>query len=193
MRTVLALLAIVGLLGAPAFAQPGSPFSVHIQLSSAMDQTPGVLGAPVIMEQIDSQNGVDFDGLDTVRILTGGLYFVVAAPQIRDAVATKSKKKKKKGQSCLDFWLRVNPSIGGVPGGGVGSVDIPNSNVQLCFPDGKNYTDVIVAQAILQLNEEDTLQVIASAPFEQGAFLDAITVPGEPLIPSIIFSLFRIR
>ena len=155
-------------------------------MSSAIDQTPGPVGAPVIMEQTDLiQGGIVPQGTTGVTVFNPGVYFIVAAPQVRDLPTfddddSDEDDNDSSRQSCLDFWLRVN------------GTDVSNSNVQICFPGDQHYTDVIVAQAIVRLQRFDLVQVIASAPHAQGGFLDAITVAGEPLIPSIIFSMFRI-
>ena len=94
---------------------------------------------------------------------------VILAPQVGT--------KKAFSPSHADFWLRVNGE------------DVSNSNVRLQFASGAQ-KDVIVGQAIVVLNAGDVLNVMMSG--SAGTYIEAIKPCCEPLIPSIIFSMFRL-
>ena len=116
--------------------------------------------------QIDAQEnvGISGDG-QTIKIRKDGIYFLLAAPQTGFTGSGKAR-----------FWLRLNGD------------DVANSNVQL--NGDANIKDVIVIQAILELESGDRVQVIGDG---SNAQVEAIQNHGEPLVPSIIFSLFKIN
>ena len=138
----------------------------YIQLSSAKNQDASALEPmPVHMELRDAISNVHFDPRrsDTdVGIVYDGAYFVIAAPQT------------KYGRGCYDLWLRINGS------------DVENSNIRVCQSDASQ-TTVGVSQGVLCLNESDVLNVMHS-----GTGIEATKPRDEPLIPSIIFTSFRL-
>ena len=121
------------------------------------------LGVP---EQVDAQKcvGISEDG-KTVTILHSGVYFLIAAPQT--------------GFTCSSgvarFWLKKNGE------------NVANSNIQL--NGDTNTKDVIVLQAILECDKCDKIQVCGNGHYAQ---VEAIQHEGEPLVPSVIFSIFKI-
>ena len=137
----------------------------YTQLSSALDQGPPT-GEKMAVKFEQNVGSSDLDLTPNgVLVKKLGLYLVIAAPQVTASMDS----------GCLDLWLNVSGN------------DVPNSNVQLCQTKAGD-TNVILSQNILRLEKGDVLQVIASSP-NHGAFLDAIEVRDEPLIPSIIFTM----
>jgi len=76
------------------------------------------------------------------------------------------------GKGCYNAWLTVNGSM------------VANSNVQYCSQLPKQ-TDVIISQGAGCFLENDNVE-------QSGTGIKAIHPVGEPMIPSIIFTAFRI-
>lgn len=139
----------------------------YTQLSSAVDQIPSIGEKMAVnFEQNNYRSNLDVTS-NSVIARKLGLYLVIAAPQVTASM----------DGGCLDLWLNVNGN------------NVLNSNVQLCQTKADD-TSVILSQNILPLEKDDVVQVIASSP-NNGAFLDAIEVADEPLIPSIIFTMIE--
>jgi len=165
MKTILAAivsatLAVLGFNAVAGAADPGTP---HAQLNASVSQTdPG----RVALDTVDSSSGVVFDDdNDTMTVEEGGLWLVVAAPQV-GAITSDGKP------GGADFWLSLNGE------------QIPNSNVR--WQDTGRGGDVIVVQTTLLLEPGDTVAVEWST---DGAALEAIQPEGEPVIPAIIFTM----
>ena len=140
----------------------------YVQLSSNITQQASATPTQIQMNLVDAVQGVKVrDGTDVV-VTKRGVYFVVAAPQVGTSGS---------GPSHADFWLRLNGK------------DVSNSNVRIQF-NSSDSKDVIVAQAILELDGCDSLSVLFTG--SNGTYIEAIKPDNEPLIPSIIFSLYRI-
>ena len=70
--------------------------------------------------------------------------------------------------------------------------DVANSNVQLCQDAGSMAKDVIISQGIAPLAAGDVLEVMMSANNPKANMcIEAIQPTGEPLVPSIIFSMIE--
>ena len=137
----------------------------YTQLSSSVDQIPATDEKMLVKFERDiGSSNLDLTP-NGVIVKKLGMYLIIAAPQVTASM----------DGGCLDLWLNVSGN------------DVPNSNVQLCQTKAGD-TNVILSQNILQLEKDDLLKVLASSP-NNGAFLDAIEVPDEPLIPSIIFTM----
>ncbi len=145
--------------------------SVYAQLSSDIDQKPRRDPIKIKLNLTDAIDGVGHDNSnpEDIHIEKSGPYFIVAAPQT--GTCTKFCP------SYADFWLRVN------------NKDVPNSNIRLQFATAAT-KDVIVLQAIVELKRGDLLNVLMSGNGD--TFIEAIKPENEPLVPSIIFSLFKI-
>ena len=66
------------------------------------------------------------------------------------------------------------------------------SNVQPCQDEGSPTRDVIISQGIVPMEAGDTLEVLMSANNPEAAMcIEAIQPSGEPLLPSIIFSMIK--
>ena len=145
--------------------------SQYLQASSSVTQCPGTAPEVVTMDIVDAANGITLAN-NKITIGEAGPYLIVAAPQVgREGVGPCG---------CLDLWLRIN-------GAGVA-----NSNVQLCQDEGSRAKDVIISQGIVPMEAGDTLEVVMSANNPEAAMcIEAIQPSGEPLVPSIIFSMIK--
>ncbi|MEE8132480.1 MAG: hypothetical protein V3T40_02785 [Nitrososphaerales archaeon] len=148
----------------------------HLQLSSSEDQRPdGTAPVAVTMNQNDAISGIEHsttNNPENIRILFSGVYIVVFAPQVGRTSGSDPK--------YVDFWLKKN------------GTNVPNSNIRLVV-GGKDNKDVIVGNTIASFDANDELNVMMSIETAgQGLGIEAIRPPGEPLVPSIIFSTHKI-
>ena len=146
------------------------------QIISTLDQRPETLDpVPVFMDQNDAIAGIEHSSEHPtdIRILESGTYVLIAAPQVG--------RKSGNGPSSIDFWLRKN------------NMDIPNSNVRAVVSDD-DHKDVIVNQAMMPFQAGDVINVMmAVEKTGEGLGIEAIKTSGRPLIPSIIFSMHKIK
>ncbi|MDH3313263.1 MAG: hypothetical protein OEM28_08990 [Nitrosopumilus sp.] len=146
------------------------------QIISTLDQRPDTTDpVSVFMDQNDAISGIEhsIDHPADIRITESGTYVVIAAPQIG--------RKSGNGPSSIDFWLRRN------------NTDIPNSNVRAVIGTDES-KDVIVNQTMMRFIAGDILNVMmAIEKTGEGLGIEAIKTPGRPLIPSIIFSMHKIK
>jgi len=146
------------------------------QIISTIDQRPDTTEpVPVFMDQNDAISGIEHSNERPadVRILESGTYVVIAAPQVGRTTGD--------GASSVDFWLRRN------------GMDIANSNVRCVLQTNQN-KDVIVNQTMMPFSAGDVLNVMmAVEKTGEGLGVEAIKTPGRPLIPSIIFSMHKIK
>ncbi len=146
------------------------------QIISTIDQRPDTTEpVPVFMDQNDAIAGIEHSNEHPadIRIVESGTYVVIAAPQVGRTSGT--------GASSVDFWLRKN------------GADISNSNVRCTIADD-NDKDVIVNQTMMPFNAGDVLNVMmAVEKTGEGLGIEAIKTEGRPLIPSIIFSMHKIK
>lgn len=121
------------------------------------------LGAQIItFDQVDSLAGMTYSPAVGVTVNNAGAYFVMAAPQVIT------------GKGCYNTWMTLN------------GFQVANSNVQYCS-QGPNQTDVIISQGAGCFDQGDVIN------FEQsGTGIEAIYPAGEPQVPSIIFTAFRV-
>ena len=169
--TTIALLAAMVLLFAAASTLGAEMPTPHAQLSSAVDQQPDADGEVFMLELEDSVSGMnvytDADGT-SLEVLYPGLYVTVFVPQV-----TFDGGKAK----CYTAWSRLN------------GVDVPNSNIQLC-QQGNWSTMTQTQQAVGCYAAGDVIEFMHSAD-APGIYADAITVPGQPLVPTAITSVWR--
>src|ERR1700730_4235772 len=148
-----------------AFAAP-----VYLQASSGADQfATDTKPKLVTMDSDDGSKGLTMkDGVVTVP--EDGVYFVVAAGQI----GTKSGVK-----GTVRLWLRQNGK------------DVDNSNCEQSVLDPA-FTTVLVSQGIGEFKKGDTVQAVisGSAP---GLGIVVKKPAGEAVVPSIIFSIYKIN
>ena len=143
----------------------------YLQASSTITQCPGMAPEVVQIDITDAADGIAMAD-NKITVSEAGPYLVVAAPQVgREGAGPLG---------CFDLWLRVNGS------------DVANSNVQLCQDAGSMAKDVIVSQGIVPLAAGDVLEVMMSANNPEAEMcIEAIQPAGEPLVPSIIFSMIK--
>ncbi len=148
----------------------------YAQISSTEDQRPTVTTpVQVTLNQNDSISGVEHSAEQpgTIRINDSGIYVLIAAPQVGRTTGTK--------QRYIDFWLRKN------------GTDIANSNVRVVVGN-KESKDVIVNQTMMPFDAGDLINIMMSVEVpDEGLGIEAIHPTGEPLIPSIIFSMHKIK
>ena len=144
-----------------------------IQLSSGITQRPATTDpVPVVLDQVDLADNMVVVGGTKIVALVPGNYFVVAAPQ-----AGRLKGGDKEEFTC---FLRINGQ------------QVANSNVLLALKEGTK--DVIVSQAIVALRAGSELEImISSSDPKDGIGIEAIEVEDQPLVPSIIVSVFRVN
>jgi len=118
--------------------------------------------AIVLMDQVDAIQGMEYSQEVGLTVQTPGVYLIIAAPQVST------------GKGCYDLWLNVNGE------------QVANSNVRYCSQVPKQ-TDVIISQGAACFMEGDIIN-----PVQSGIGIEAIQPPNEPLIPSIIFTAYRI-
>jgi len=71
--------------------------------------------------------------------------------------------------------------------------DLANSNVRVVV-SGKDSKDVIVNQTMMPFEAGDLINIMMSVEVsDEGLGIEAIHPTGEPLIPSIIFSMHKIK
>ena len=148
----------------------------YAQIISTLDQRPDTTEpVPVFMDHNDQISGIEhsLDKPANIRIAESGVYLLIAAPQVGKTSGT--------GSSHIDFWLRKNEQ------------DIPNSNVR-CSISGNNQKNVIVNQTMSAFKAGDVVNVMmAVEKTGEGLGIEAIKSSDRPLIPSIIFSMHKIK
>jgi len=148
----------------------------YAQISSTEDQRPTVTTpVAVTLNQNDSISGIQHsaENPQDIRISDSGIYVLISAPQVGRKSGTKAR--------FVDFWLRKN------------GTDIQNSNVRFVV-NGNAHKDVIVNQTMMPFNAGDLINVMMSVEVgDEGLGIEAIHPTGEPLIPSIIFSMHKIK
>lgn len=130
---------------------------------------------PVFMDQNDAISGIGhlIDHPANINIESSGTYVMIAAPQVG--------RTSGNGSSSIDFWFRKNGK------------DIPNSNVRASL-GAEGQKDVIVNQAMMPFQAGDVINVMmAIDKIGEGLGIEAIKTQDRPLIPSIIFSMHKIK
>ena len=148
----------------------------YAQICSIEDQRPkGTSPELITMNQNDEISGISHSAEKPgdIRINEAGVYVVIAAPQVGRTSGTEER--------YVDIWLRRNGK------------DIPNSNVRNVVGT-KRAKDVIVNQTMMSFDSGDVINVMmAVETANEGLGIEAIRPEGEPTIPSIIFSMHKIK
>lgn len=155
-------------------ADDGStPFA---QLSSVHTQLPGTDRHFVSMRNVDAISGIGLqnNAFTRIEIKQSGSYFIVAAGQVGASDHAPS------AVGHVDIWLVRN----GAP--------IPNSGARQ-YIDHKKDTVVLVTQAVMPLNVGDSLSVGYSSTLPTLGLIAKNAHGDEPAIPSMMFSLFKIK
>ena len=148
----------------------------YAQIISTEDQRPDTTSpVMVIMNQNDGLSGIEHtvEKPGDIRISESGVYVVIAAPQIGRTSGETPR--------YVDFWLRKNGK------------DLAHSNVRAVVRTSQN-KDVVVNQSMTPFSTGDVINLMMSVEVsDEGLGLEAITPQGEPMIPSVIFSMHKIK
>lgn len=142
--------------------------SSYAQLSSIESQAGAAAGKALTLDQTDAAKEIDNDK-GTVTVKKAGFYFVVAAGQVGSA--------KGDGKGSTRLWLRQNGK------------DVDNSNTEQTITG--SYTAVLVCQGVGEVKAGDKLQLVQSAK-GTGVGMVVSKPKGEPVVPSMIFSLIKV-
>ena len=142
--------------------------SAYAQLSSGGTQTAKAAPQAITLGQVDSAKEVTCDK-GTITVKKAGVYFAIAAGQVGSPDGTG---KGRPGCGCAQ-----------------NGKDVDNSNTEQTL-DG-NYTAVLVCQGIGEVKAGDRLQLVQSST-GSGAAIVASKPKGEPVVPSMIFSLLKV-
>ena len=166
-RLLVAITAAFGLILAMAAMVSADPVTPYVQASTSYDQHDGGL---VEFDTLDGAAGITFnDANDSFTVAADGVYVIIAAPQVGGIQNQHAK-------GSANFWISIN------------SQPVANSNVTWQSAQGSD-GDVIISQGVTHLSAGDVVTVEWSTT---GPALEAITTAGEPLTPSIIFTMFGI-
>ena len=173
----LGLASLLAILLAPlSFAQDAA-FTPAAQLSHTISIQPNVTRPIFVpMNSNDYINGgithSDTRNPADVIINQDGSYLIVAAGQVG---------KTSGNTTCnVDLWLSQNGQY------------VANSNTRASV-NTANDTIVLVSQAIMPLKANDTINTMMSvSATNQGCGLINTSLPSEPTIPAIIFTIVRI-
>ncbi len=142
----------------------------YAQLSSSENQLGSTAPKVVKLNQNDAVKGIsNSNGVITFK--EAGTYFVMAAAQVGSANG--------KGKGTVRLWMRQNGR------------DVANSNtVQTIVP---GFTAVLVCQGVEEIKADDKLELVYSVS-TAGENLGMIASKpyGEPVVPSMIFSAFKV-
>ena len=163
-------LTVTGIINNPA---------IYCESSELVDQIFLVAGIRyrLNISNVDEGNGISMitgNNGTNITIDTSGVYHMVAQPQVKAGAMGG-------GNGDFHLWLEKNT--------GSGFVDIPDSNIELAL--ATNDEDVIVLATTLKLNQGDVLRLVASVS-DVDILLHAQSPAGEPVIPSIIFTMYRV-
>jgi len=164
MKATFSALLVSAALGAWAGSASAAGF---IQASStdeqlAADPKPKV----VTMNSTDAAKNIKHEkGVITVN--ESGAYFLIAAAQVGG-----------KAKGLVRMWMRVNGK------------DVDNSNTEQIVTDPA-FTAVLVCQGVAELKRGDKVTVVFSGS-EPGVGLVVKKPQGEPVVPSMIFSGWKI-
>ena len=173
----LGLAALLVILLAPLSFAQDSAFTPAAQLSHTVSIQPNVTRPIFVpMNSNDYINGgithSDTRNPADVIINQDGSYLIVAAGQVG---------KTSGSTTCnVDLWLSQNGEY------------VANSNTRASV-NAVNDTIVLVSQAIMPLKANDTINTMMSvSATNQGCGLINTSLPSEPTIPAIIFTIVRI-
>jgi hypothetical protein len=154
-----------------------APGAIYAQLSSPDSQDPKDAPLLVSMTSNDALGGLEHNDkakTTDVVVKTAGVYFMVAAIQV-------GKDQAGDAGDYLDIWMKQNGK------------DVDNSNCRQVIYDPK-YTTVLVCQGIAECKAGDIFNVaISASASNHGIGIKAIKPKGEPVVPSIIFSMYKVN
>jgi hypothetical protein len=147
----------------------------YANISNTADQTFASTGTgyAILFNSNDNLVGITHStstDTENITIVTSGVYSINAQPQVTAGAA-----------GDFHMWLQVDT--------GGGFADVTNSNVKLAL--AINNEGVIPLTLTLPLDAGDTVRLMGSVS-NTGVILDATTPGGEPVIPAIICTIFKI-
>lgn len=165
MKRLITALLIAGALAAPLASQ------THFSQGSG-STTQSIFEAPTaaVVDLVDAGFGILRPNATEFEITKSGTYLVIGAPQVGRCAPGPPADFK--------FWVSVN------------GFDVSNSNVLLTVT--KEIRDVIISQGALTLTAGDRVRFLASSSSDKACLeMQAISPPGEPLVPSLIVTLIE--
>jgi hypothetical protein len=160
---------IIALVAALLVAAPSLAGS-FAQLSSSETQIGGTTPKVVTLNQDDALKGItNSKGLVTFK--EAGTYFMMAAAQVGSTDGN--------GKGTVRMWMRQNGQ------------DVGNSNTEQTI--AKGFTAVLVCQGVAEVKAGDKFEVAFSVSSGgEGLGLIVSKPKGEPVVPSMIFSAFKV-
>lgn len=159
------------LLSSTAFA------AEYAQLSSLRSQIPSsIIPHVIFMEHTDGINNLEVKDSGTkVVVKNSGTYFIVVAAQI-------GSTKENVNRGGVDLWLVENDK------------PVANSNTRQSV-QGEQPTAVLVSQSVMELKAGDTISAAYSVSdaSEKVGLIATPSITGEPAIPSVIFTMFKLN
>ena len=164
MKTIFKVISIAALLAVLPVSAYARPW---IQASSTDEQLASDPKPKVItMNSTDGSSGMTQDkGVVTAN--ENGTYFVIAAAQVGGST-----------KGLVRLWMRINGK------------DVDNSNTEQLISDPA-FTTVLVCQGLLELKKGDKVVSVYSGTVK-GVGLVVKKPAGEPVVPSIILSAYKI-
>src|SRR5215510_5401246 len=139
----------------------------YLQASSTEEQLATDTKPKVVtMNSTDASKNIKQEK-GVIRVNESGAFFVMAAAQVGG-----------KTKGLVRMWMRLNGK------------DIDNSNTEQLISD-PSFTAVLVCQGVAEVKRGDRIEVVFSGS-EAGVGLVVKKPTGEPVVPSVIFSGWRI-
>ena len=139
----------------------------YLQASSTEEQLASDTKPKVVtMNSTDASKNIKQEK-GVIRVNETGAFFVMAAAQVGG-----------KAKGLVRMWMRLNGK------------DIDNSNTEQFISD-PSFTAVLVCQGVAEMKRGDRIEVVFSGS-EPGIGLVVKKPTGEPVVPSVIFSGWRI-
>ena len=139
----------------------------YLQASSTEEQLASDTKPKVVtMNSTDASKNIKQEK-GVIRFNESGAFFVMAAAQVGG-----------KTKGLVRMWMRLNGK------------DIDNSNTEQFISD-PTFTAVLVCQGVAEVKRGDRIEVVFSGS-EAGVGLVVKKPTGEPVVPSVIFSGWRI-
>ena len=139
----------------------------YLQASSTEEQLASDTKPKVVtMNSTDASKNIKQDK-GVIRVNENGAFFVMAAAQVGGKV-----------KGLVRMWMRQNGK------------DIDNSNTEQWINDPE-FTSVLVCQGVAEMKRGDRIEVVFSGSVA-GVGLVVKKPAGEPVVPSVIFSGWRI-
>jgi len=145
----------------------GASATSYLQASSTEEQLAADTKPKVVtMNSTDASKNIKQEK-GVIRVNESGAFFVMAAAQVGG-----------KAKGLVRMWMRLNGK------------DIDNSNTEQFISD-PSFTAVLVCQGVAEVKRGDRVEVVFSGS-EPGIGLVVKKPTGEPVVPSVIFSGWRI-